>query len=259
LTVAAQRAGLDFFLTLAISQAWERVRPQLPPESKYWSVVEWREELLRIIVHIPPGLLKNQLPPAKLNYISIQFKKIEEDHAALFLRRELNWRPPSYWIEAWTTAVDPLNAWMAGQSYLEIASIITGDPTAEISSDRTAGKPIPKALSLSQDAWSSLSLIAGGFLAIAEQVFDGDVPLALASLPMCIKYGCDSLGTLAWFRFGIRLRRPSRLLATQFPPPPLETDEQLKEWVRQKRREWLTANSADERIMTAIREFITNA
>ncbi|MGC8495085.1 MAG: hypothetical protein ACP5SH_25485, partial [Syntrophobacteraceae bacterium] len=259
LTIAAQRAGLDFFLTLAISQAWARVRPQLPAECKDWSVAEWREELLRLIVHIPPGLLKKQLPPEKLKHVSKQFKEIEQNHQDLFDSRELNWKPPSIWVEAWSTAIAPLNAWMAGQSFLEIASIITGKQVAEIPSDRLSGKPIPKALSVSQDAWSSLSLIAGGFLAIAEQILGGDVPLALASLPMCIKYGCDSSESLAWFRFGIRLRRPSKLLAAQFPPPPLETDEQLKEWVLWRRRKWLAEGSADEGIMATIREFITNA
>ncbi|MGA2791884.1 MAG: DEAD/DEAH box helicase [Candidatus Bathyarchaeia archaeon] len=258
LTVAAQRAGLDFFLTLAISKAWARVRSALPEESNRWSVVEWREELLRLIVHIPPGLLKTQLPAVELKYISKQFKKIVEDMEALFNNRKLDWEPPDLWAEAWKTANDPLDAWMAGKSFLEIGSIITGDPVEDISYDRTAGKPLPKALSVSQGAWSSLSLIAGGFLAIAEQILDGEVPLALASLPMCIKYGCDSPETLAWFRFGVRLRRPSRLLATRFPPPALETDEQLKEWVRLTKREWLATEMADDEVMTAIRKFITN-
>jgi hypothetical protein len=147
---------------------------------------------------------------------------------------------------------------MGGKSLLEIGSIITDDPIAEISFDRTAGKPLPKALSISHGAWSSLSLIAGGFLAIAEQILGGKIPLALASLPMCIKYGCDSPETLAWFRFGVRLRRPSRLLATRFPPPALETDEQLKDWVRQTKAEWLTAKSADDEVVSATRAFIAN-
>jgi hypothetical protein len=83
---------------------------------------------------------------------------------------------------------------------------------------------------------------------------------------MSIKYGCDSPGTLAWFRFGVRLRRASRLLGTSFPPPPdIETDEALKTWVRNKRREWLRSESDDtsahaegaDEIMKAVREFIT--
>ncbi len=116
------------------------------------------------------------------------------------------------------------------------------------------------------ESWSSLSLIAGGFLAVAEQLFEEQVPLSLACLPMSIKYGCDTPGTLAWFRFGVRLRRASRLMATVFPPPPdIDTDEALKVWVRNKRREWLKGDSGDSvtlvedlnNVMNAVRDFIT--
>ena len=82
----------------------------------------------------------------------------------------------------------PLDAWMKGEPLINIAAIVTGVAIEDIDSDRIAGKPIPKALAVSQDAWSALSLIAGGLLAIAEQILDGDVPIALASLPMSIKY-----------------------------------------------------------------------
>ncbi len=258
LTIAAQRAGLDFFLTLAISQAWNTVRTELPPDYRDWNVIDWREEFLRLVKHIPPGLLAKQIPAPKLKHVSAEFKAIVRDHTDLFHDRDLNWKPPEFWEEAWNSAEKPLDAWMAGKSFLEIASIITEKDVDEIDSDRIAGKPIPKALSVSHDAWSSLSLIAGGFLAIAEQILDGDVPLALASLPMCIKYGCDSPGTLAWFRFGVRLRRPSRLLATRFPPPELSDDDQLKEWVRQARREWLRLKEPEEGTIGAIRAFIAN-
>jgi hypothetical protein len=114
--------------------------------------------------------------------------------------------------------------------------------------------------------WSSLSLIAGGFLAVAEQLFEEEVPLSLACLPMSIKYGCDTPGALAWFRFGVRLRRASRVLATAFPPPSnIVADEDLKSWVRNQRREWLNSDSdgptgaSDDanRVMNAVRLFIT--
>ena len=95
------------------------------------------------------------------------------------------------------------------------------------------------------ETWSALALVAGGFLAVAEQVLEGEVPLALSCLPMCVKYGCDSPETLAWFRFGVRLRRPSRLLASRFPPPGLQSDEELTSWVQSARRRWLASSFAD--------------
>ena len=57
LTVAAQRAGLDFFLTLAISRAWAKVRPEVDSGFVDWSVSDWTTEFLRVVVQIPPALL----------------------------------------------------------------------------------------------------------------------------------------------------------------------------------------------------------
>lgn len=259
LTIAAQRAGLDFFLTLAISRAWAQVRPELPQDAAQWSVLQWKDELLKIIVLIPPGILTKQLPIGKLKNISEEFKKIEKENRSFLYERDLNWNPNEDWLNAWNTAADPLDAWMKGMSYIEISSIISGDAVEDTSADRTAGKPIPKALSISHDLWSSLSLIAGGLLAITEQILEGEVPLTLASLPMCIKYGCDSPEVLAWFRFGVRLRKPSRLLSNKFPPPEGQTDDKLRDWVRNARRVWLRDNTIDDNhILEATKIFITN-
>ncbi|MFW6114392.1 MAG: DEAD/DEAH box helicase, partial [bacterium] len=258
LTIAAQRAGLDFFLTLAIWHAWGRVRDELPDAYSEWSVIEWRNEFLAVVAHLPPGQLTNQVSADALAKVSDAFKEIAKKKAETFYERNLDWKPSKKWLEAWRSAEAPLSAWMAGKSFAEIASVIIGANPHEIVADRIAGKPIPRALAVAQDTWSSLALIAGGFLAIAEQTMDGDVPLSLASLPMCIKYGCDSPGALAWFRFGVRLRRPSRLLAERFAPPGFATDDELKRWVRQSRRDWLKAKPESDDVLIAIREFITN-
>ena len=193
----------------------------------------------------------------KLKNISDEFKDIEKANSSFLYERNLNWIPDENWINAWSTAADPLDAWMQGKSYIEISSIITGVPIADISLDRTSGKPIPRVLSISHDSWSALSLIAGGLLAIAEQIIEGDVPLALASLPMCIKYGCYSPEALAWFRFGVRLRRPSKLLSIKFSPPEMQKDDELKNWIRETRKVWLRADLVDEDpVLRAIRIFI---
>ena len=225
--------------------------------------MDWTDEFIRLIVHVPPGLLARHLEGRRLKYVSDEFKAIDKDHAQLFRAHGFDWEPPEYWLSAWQSAVSPLQAWMEGKAVIEIASLITGEPSENMSSDRTQGKPIPKALSVTGDTWSALALIAGGFLAVAEQVLDGDVPLPLACLPMCIKYGCDSPETLAWFRFGVRLRRPSRLLANRFPPPIGLDDEKLKSWVRSTRRDWLASGGAnfedpDASMLGALHSFITN-
>ncbi len=261
LTIAAQRAGLDFFLTLSISQAWARVRTELPTECQGWTVQQWLHELLQLVAYIPPGLLSRQLPVSNLKHVSSEFKNLADTQDPILFQTLMSWKPPKKWFDAWKSVETPLAAWMNGLSTAEIASIVTDEDLVDITKDRTAGKPIPKALAIATDSWSRLSLVAGGLLSIAEQILDGKVPIALGCLPMCIKYGCNSPGTLAWFRFGVRLRRPSRLLSDAFPPPALTSDDELKEWVRDQRGKWLKGEltpAGDDEVFDAIRRFITN-
>jgi hypothetical protein len=265
LTIAAQRAGLDFFVMFAITQAWAIVRAELPADCTEWTVNQWREEFLSVMSRIPPILIRRHLTDAHLGRASKEFKDMFKKQELFLFERENTWTPPAAWLTAWDTIKEPLELWMAGGSIAEIAGQLFGMPTHEVTSERTQGKPIPSALGMVFETWSSLALFAGGFLAVAEQILEGKVPLSLACLPMCIKYGCDSAGVLAWFRFGVRLRRPSRILADAFPPPNLETDEALKDWVRKRRRQWLNG-SADvgkelsdhyRKELTALRAFIT--
>jgi len=258
LTIAAQRAGLDFFLTLAIAQSWAKVRPQIDFDTNPWSVQNWLEEFFRLIVHIPPGLLSRHLNDTRLSRVSSGFKEQTQTNSQIFLERRLDWTPPSKWIAAWNSSHEFLEMWMAGSSIAEIAAKIAGKDLDSIKTSRTAGGgDLPKALSLTGDSYSGLSLIAGGFLSVAEQLFKGKVPLALAALPMCIKYGCNSPGTLGWFRFGVRLRRPAHLLSQVWQVPPLQSDEEIKAWVRDQRRAWLAGQHDGDPVLAATRAFIT--
>jgi hypothetical protein len=228
--------------------------------------MEWLNEFLAVVKHIAPGLLSRHLESSDLERVSGKFKKLVKTRPMLFFNRSVDWTAPVEWHEAWDDVRGPLEAWMHGESIAAIAGILMDKLPDQIPSTRTQGKPLPKALSVVMDTWSSLSLIAGGFLAVDEQLFEEQIPLSLACLPMSIKYGCDSPGTLAWFRFGVRLRRASRVLATVFSPPSdIGTDEDLKNWVRNKRREWLSGESEATvgisedslKIMGAARDFIT--
>lgn len=257
LTVAAQRAGLDFFLTLAIANAWGKIRPVLPEDIGTWEVTTWRDELMRVVSRVAPGFLLSQLPLGYLKYVSGEFKSLEKSPPDYVQERSLVWEPPSEWSGAWETVNRPLDLWMRGESLADIARVVGSESEAEIPSDRVAGRPIPSAIAMAHSTWSGLSLIAGGLLAIAEAILDGKVPRGLASLPMCIKYGLDSPERLAWFRFGVRLRRPSRLLAQSFPPPRLESDEELRDWVRERKQTWLRSETDESSLMAAIRQFVS--
>ena len=261
MTVAAQRAGLHFLLTWMIVKAWERVRPVPVSGFEGWSVADWAGELLRVVPHIPPAWLGRYVKWRTLKGLSPAFAEAEGTERGLLAAETMEWWPPEQWVEAWKAVFDPLGAWMEGRALREVAAIVAGVPIEGVPADRTQGKPIPKALAVVGETWSALALIAGGFLAVAEQMLESEVSPELASLPMCIKYGCDSPATLAWFRFGVRLRRPSRLLAMRFPPPRLENDEEMREWVRAVKRRWLSGSEAghsrdpEDRVLEAIRTF----
>jgi hypothetical protein len=259
LTVAAQRAGLDFFLTLAIARSWGKVRPSIDFDANSWSVRDWLDEFYRLVVHISPGLFSRHLTESRLSRLAPGFKELTKKGRDIFWERSLDWTPPDEWTNAWQSSCGTLEMWMEGNSIAEIAARITGKELDSIKTSRNAGgNDLPKALSLTGDSYSALSLIAGGFLSVAEQLFQGKVPIALAVLPMCIKYGCNSPGTLGWFRFGVRLRRPAHLLSQKWPVPIFDSDEQIKDWVREQRRTWLLGQPDVDPVMVATRSFITH-
>jgi hypothetical protein len=273
--VAAQRSGLDFFLTVAIVNSWARVRPSFTEDMLQWSVFEWTEELLRILSYIPPKVLLRHYPIRTICRGSAKLKTFEKDFDLQAIDNR-DWDVDANWKNGWLEVMQLLRPWMEGKSLVTLATLITGTASEEIPSSRTAGaQPIPKTIALVNDLFSSLAILGGGLIAIIEQLFQEytdqgnkafsqGLPLPLSCLPMCIKYGCDSPGSLAWYRFGVRLRRPSRLLYRAFPTPELDSDEALRDWVRGIRRGWLNGTiSIPEKLLldyqdifSAIEDFI---
>ncbi len=260
LKVAAQRAGLDFFVILSIGRTWMSRHEEFSESIGSLSVLQWVDILVQIVHEIPPLHLSRHIPKERLKNISEEFAKLDD---GVFLADELRPEQLDAWRLAWSTSLAPLRAWMKGHPIVDIAAIICGCSSDTISSDRGPGKPLPKALSIVGETWSSLAVIAGGLLAVVEQHRNGVVPLSLSCLPMCIKYGCDSPETLAWYRFGVRLRRASRLLSRRFPMSiQAATDDDLRSWVVDTRRQWLRSDSVghihdeEEMVLLAIRRFI---
>jgi len=274
--IAAQRAGLDFFLTVALVNAWTRVRNEIGEEMLQWTVSEWTKELLRVISHVPPSILLRHYSLITLGRGSPKISTFGTDYRFQSITNR-DWNVNADWADGWLEVMRLLEPWMEGKPLVELASLITGTTPDEISSRRTTGsQPIPKTIAVINDLFSSLAILGGGMVAVAEQLFSEfveqgndafahGVPLALSCMPMCVKYGCDSPGSLAWFRFGVRLRRPSRLMCDAFPPPELDDDEALRDWVRRQRHEWLIGATDDSgevfqenaAIFQAISEFIS--
>lgn len=139
---------------------------------------------------------------------------------------------------------------MQGQSYRQIASAFLGRPVEEIDGSRSSGaQEIPSAFKfISEVIEYGLASDAGCLLAVHELSNPGSpVPIALATLPLCIRNGTDSIGALAWFRFGLRQRVCAHELSKHFPLPPHLTDDlSAKDWIRQRRAAWLNSPQADE-------------
>lgn len=273
MTIAAQRSGLDFWLALAISQAWAELQEEVAPQQLSWDIKQWRDFFLKLVSRIPPRLI--------LRHFSLETLKRLNPRVEELLKENLGWETagerntPAGYEEAWLKINDLLDPWMNGAPLIEIASLMTGIPVARIQPKRTAGaQPIPKVIALVNDAFSSLATLAGGFVAIAEQLFKdfakggndafaGGVPRSLSSLPLCIKHGFGHLSGLSWYRFGVRLRRPAHLLSSRYPVPGDLEETSSRVWVLNERRRWLAVQSGageDQRdVLEAIRTFLTSS
>ena len=252
-TIAAQRAGLDYFSTASLANSWSRIRPGISTDIFNWSTLEWIEELLIVIANIPLQYLLRHMPARTLGRASPTLERFAQEYREEHFESN-DWGPKAEWINAWMNVMRLLRPWMEGQPLVNIAATLTSTEVVNIDLDRNTGsKPIPKTLSLINDFFAGLAFLAGGMVAVAEQLFieyveeghqefERGVPLPLSTLPMCIKYGCDSPQSLAWYRFGVRLRRPARLLHDAFPPPTQLDDEQLRVWVTDQRSAWLNGH-----------------
>jgi hypothetical protein len=90
-------------------------------------------------------------------------------------------------------------------------------------SSRPYNNPIPGVFGFIRDILTPLARDAGCLVAVLEQAWKvqgaAATPESLQALPLCIRFGCNSLETLAWFRFGFRQRVSAHLLARALPLP----------------------------------------
>lgn len=249
LPMAAHKAGLNFFTMLSLLQAWQRIGPDgqdCIPASTAW----WLQRFVAIVMHIPPNTLLGLVELEDLQKTSKGFGSAFKEMLGLQFVEGPQWDVPTIWKDAWLGDVMPLLfSWIGGDSYAEMARfIIEDEDKSGVMPNRNSGSaPIPKLISITSEVFSMFSILAGGMLAIAEnslkdlEVMTSDeVPIGLSNLPVYLRYGVDSPDSLAWFRFGVRLRRPAHLLSKVFPlENPVLPDQQLREAVRSLRKPWL--------------------
>ena len=269
ITTVAYKTGMPFHLCLRVNQALSHVvaagirRPS--------TLQEWRSIFFRTLTHLPPQRAREVLG-----------KEVKSDTLAVLWDARINgdnpdWDPPAPWLAAWAALEDIVSLHMNGEQ-LEILArrLFAIAPELEVDSSRASGnKPIPRTIDFVNNLLEKLGRVAGVFVAVDESsAIAGDVeePLpestkALAELPLALRYGCATRSMLAWFRFGIRFRRPAHLLARIFPlPDDVVEDSEVQDWVRAHRADWLRQREAEasledvhtDPVLDAARVVLTN-
>ena len=175
--------------------------------------------------------------------------------------------------DAWRGFTETILRYLRGDTIASIATFAT-QTEPPVDPARTVGsKPIPKTLSLIQQIAYRLSLTAGALAALwvvgdeQGRVDEGAAGWllppasrwALDALPLAVRCGASGRSSLAWYRFGIRHRVAAQALARSFPlPEELEDETDIRAWVRETRRAWLSeevgaAELGDAQLARAIR------
>ena len=80
-------------------------------------------------------------------------------------------------------------------------------------------------------------------------------------LPLCIRNGCNSRDSLAWFRFGYRNRIAAHEFAQIYPIPiAIQNDSELKRWIKGQLGEWIRedAGETEAEVLRRVRTILTS-
>jgi hypothetical protein len=269
LRTVAYMTGLPFLVCLRVQQAFIRAAP--PGSARPTTVVEWRGLLFRTLALLPPDRARMVLGKVvKSDELSILWDmSVQGDDPA--------WDLPAAWRDAWTSLEEVVALYLAGEPLAALSRRLFSIPAASpVDPGRGDGKkPIPRTIDFVNSLLECLSRMAGVLLALDEAtplapngpVRSPESVAALRELPLAIRYGCPTRSTLAWFRFGIRLRRPAHLLARLFPVPEgVQADADVRTWIRQQRSRWLQERpeerqgpmAREDRVLDAVRVVLSS-
>lgn len=214
--------------------------------SERTSVIEWLAILFDTLVRLPPKHSADYHADEEQKTATVltRLRDSARPHMAI---EELPWAFPTEWVAHWQELQTLVAAYMSGSSYAELARLYYGPNTipGPVPPDRVQAKPIPGVFGFIRDVIEPLARDAGCLVALLEQSWKAEAaatpPEALQALPLCVRFGCNSHETLAWFRFGFRQRVSAHALAAAFPlTPNINNDAQRATEVRRLRRQWLS-------------------
>lgn len=262
LNLAAAQSGVDVFRARRLWDAYCQRGLVAKNQAESLSVENWFAVFMEVMSHLPPSRVTAYLAPEKP--IKSKTKKKEGQDAgrtprftvltrlrdsSLPLRGidSVPWTAPEDWSNIWKDFSILVWTYMRGLPYAELAKTLLSLPTDEpFDFARGTAKPIPSVFGFLRQVIDPLTRDAGCFVALNEHALktedDSDhlVPDALKAVPLCIRNGCNSVSTLAWFRFGYRQRVCAHRLASRFPIPDENKDDEARsKWVRLTRSQWL--------------------
>jgi superfamily II DNA/RNA helicase len=280
LNLAATQSGVDVFRAQRLWEAYRR-RGMLSREQAATQTVEnWFAVFLGVMRELPPARIGSYLapdaPPAPKPKTTGKKSRPAKSNVLTKMRDAVKgmrhidtvpWNAPDEWNALWDEINVLVWSYMRGCSYASLCESYLGIPEAEVSSSRGSGKPLPSLFGFLRKVTEPLARDAGCLVALVEHSLkngaddDFKPPESLQALPLCIRNGCDSLTSLAWFRFGYRQRICAHRLADAFPiPPEISDDDARATWVRDVRGHWLEgshlAGPDPDGVLTAVRVVI---
>ncbi len=246
---AAMKAGVGFFRAWRMWSAYSQ-RGLIPIEdSANLGVGDWLDVFFGVMSLLPPKQIAQYRADDQIKRETV-LTRLRIRSAAQAEVDMIPWGIPRDWPLLWQELQSLVWSYMRGASYSELAQAYLGISADQITSGRSSGtNPIPAVFGFLRKVVDPLAIDAGCFLAIHEFSVHGEggiiapLPETLQALPLCIRNGCDSLGVLSWYRFGLRQRVCAHALEAAFSVPNhLRNDTERAKWVRQARHEWLAGN-----------------
>jgi hypothetical protein len=258
--IVSMKSGVDFFKARDMWFSYKKYGLVDIIKSKQMNLSDWLDIFFSVLSLLPPKRIENYIPED-----SLKTKTVLTNIRDLIIdKREIDtidWNIPNGWSELWIELKELIIAYVNGESYMSIAIKYLGIELSDNNKRSSGSQPIPAVFKFIKEIIEPLAIDAGCFLALNEYgVFseeDNSVPESLQALPLCIRNGCNSLDSLAWFRFGIRQRISAHTLNSLYPlPSDLSNDSQRANWVRAKRSEWLKGKDLNDDLLNSIKLII---
>lgn len=253
LNKTAMEAGVEYFRALRMWQAYNEHGLPSFGTALAFGIDDWLNLFMNILALLPPKQILMYLPDPEYKTPTV-LTRMRQSVANQTEVDQIPWDSPNGWIELWQELAGIVKLHLAGESFSKIAQSYLDLDAEQLVNKRSKGDhPLPAVFGFLDRIVNKLAIDAGCFAAINEMIInppdsnEEHLLEALQALPLCIRHGCDSLGTLAWYRFGYRQRICAHALQHEFPvPQEVSNDSERAEWVRQARRNWLSSDEVYE-------------